>query len=165
MVECFDGFVRITSKEFASTHPPECVFYKTKSSPFVFIKPYWREVLFFIVLLKVGLSFSLKLLILISSIDFVQLRLQNTNPLKDASLRITSSRFETTALAHVACAPQNSGVLMTEFAAACPSVNLYRSSLCSRTRACPIFSAASYEAFAGTASHTWNLREQNEDNS
>ena len=37
----------------------------------------------------------------------------------------------------------------------------------SRSRAldCPTFSSASYEAFTGTALHTWNLREQNEDNS
>ena len=39
------------------------------------------------------------------------------------------------------------------------------SSLCSRTLDCPNFSAASYEAFTRTALHTWNLREQNEDNS
>ena len=31
--------------------------------------------------------------------------------------------IETTALAHVACAPQDSGVLLTDFAAAHPSVN------------------------------------------
>ena len=31
--------------------------------------------------------------------------------------------IETTALAHVACTPQESGVLLTDFAAACPSVN------------------------------------------
>ena len=37
----------------------------------------------------------------------------------------------------------------------------------SRSRAldCPTFSSASYEAFTGTALHTWNLRAQNEDNS
>ena len=47
------------------------------------------------------------------------------------SQRCTSSRqtadnifeIETTALAHVACAPQESGVLLTDFAAAYPSVN------------------------------------------
>ena len=33
--------------------------------------------------------------------------------------------LETTALAHVACAPRESGVLSTEFAAAYPSVNDY----------------------------------------
>ena len=33
--------------------------------------------------------------------------------------------IETTALAHVACAPQESGILLTDFAAACPSVNHY----------------------------------------
>ena len=31
--------------------------------------------------------------------------------------------IETTALAHVACAPQESGILLTNFAAAYPSVN------------------------------------------
>ena len=37
VVECLDGFARITSKELATTHfvkrwhPPECLFYKTKS--------------------------------------------------------------------------------------------------------------------------------------
>ena len=31
--------------------------------------------------------------------------------------------IETTALAHVACAPQDSGVILTDFAAAYPSVN------------------------------------------
>ena len=31
--------------------------------------------------------------------------------------------IETTALAHVACAPQDSGVLLTDFPAAYPSVN------------------------------------------
>ena len=37
VVDCLDGFARITSKELAITHfvksgtPPECLFYKTKS--------------------------------------------------------------------------------------------------------------------------------------
>ena len=31
--------------------------------------------------------------------------------------------IETTALAHVACSPQESGILLTDFAAAYPSVN------------------------------------------
>ena len=41
------------------------------------------------------------------------------------SRQITDNIFEieTTALAHVACAPQESGVFLTDFAAACPSVN------------------------------------------
>ena len=47
---------------------------------FVLIKPYWREVVFLIVLLKVGPSLSLRLLMLMS-IDFVQLRLQGPLPL------------------------------------------------------------------------------------
>ena len=40
---------------------------------------------------------------------------------------MTDNIFEidTTALAHVACAPQESGVLLTDFAAAYPSVNHY----------------------------------------
>ena len=42
-----------------------------------------------------------------------------------SSRQMTDNIFEieTTALAHVACAPQESGVLLTDFAAACPSVN------------------------------------------
>ena len=42
-----------------------------------------------------------------------------------SSRQITDNIFEieTTALAHVACAPQDSGVLLTDFAAAYPSVN------------------------------------------
>ena len=42
-----------------------------------------------------------------------------------SSRQMTDNIFEleTTALAHVACAPQESGVLLTDFAAAYPSVN------------------------------------------
>ena len=42
-----------------------------------------------------------------------------------SSLQMTDNIFEieTTALAHVACAPQESGVHLTDFAAAYPSVN------------------------------------------
>ena len=42
-----------------------------------------------------------------------------------SSKHMTDNIFEieTTALAHVACAPQESGFLYTDFAAACPSVN------------------------------------------
>ena len=42
-----------------------------------------------------------------------------------SSRQITDNTFEieTTALAHVACAPQDSGVLLTDCAAAYPSVN------------------------------------------
>ena len=59
--------------------------------------------------------------------------------------------IETTALAHVACAPLESGVLLTDFAAAYPSVNHSW-----------IFSVIEH---TGLPSHTWNVREQNEDNS
>ena len=43
----------------------------------------------------------------------------------NSSGQLTDNIFEieTTALAHVACAPQESGVLLTDFAAAYPSVN------------------------------------------
>ena len=47
-------------------------------------------------------------------------------------------QIETTALAYVACAPQESGILLTDFAAAYPSVDP-GSSLCSRTLNCPVF--------------------------
>ena len=42
-----------------------------------------------------------------------------------SSRQVTDNNFEieTTALAHVACAPQESGILLTDFAAAYPSVN------------------------------------------
>ena len=42
-----------------------------------------------------------------------------------SSRQVTDNIFEieTTALAHVACAPQESGVLLTDFAAAYPSDN------------------------------------------
>ena len=36
---------------------------------------------------------------------------------------LNMSRLKTTAMAHVACAPQESGILLTDFAAAYPSVN------------------------------------------
>ena len=39
------------------------------------------------------------------------------------TMRCNIFEIETTALAHVACAPQESGVLLTDFAAAYPSVN------------------------------------------
>ena len=83
-----------------------------------------------------------------------------------SSRQMTDNIFviETTALAHVACALQESGILLTDFAAAYPSVNP-GSSLCLRTLGCPALSVASCEVFFGTSSHTWNLREQNEDTS
>ena len=82
-----------------------------------------------------------------------------------SSRQMTDNIFEveTTALAHVACAPQESGVLLTDFAAAYPSVNHSWIFLCLRILGCLVFSVASYEVFVGTLSHTLNLREQNED--
>ena len=51
-----------------------------------------------------------------------------------SSRQMTDNIFEieTTALAHVACAPQESGVLLTDFAAAFPSVNHSLDLLCDR---------------------------------
>ena len=72
--------------------------------------------------------------------------------------------IETTALAHVACAPQESGFLLTDFAAAYPSVNhSWIFSVLENTEL-PGFICRCLRSI-GTASHTWNLREPNEDNS
>ena len=72
--------------------------------------------------------------------------------------------IETTALAHVACAPQESGVLLTDFAAAYPSVNhSWIFSVIENTGLLPFlchFLRNNYRKH-----HTWNSREQNEDNS
>ena len=83
------------------------------------------------------------------------------------SRQMTDNIFEieTTALAHVVCAPQESGVLVTDFAAAYPSVNHSWILSVIEKQNCPPFSVASCEIFTGTASHTWNSREENEGNS
>ena len=118
-------------------------------------QPYWREVIFLIVLLKVEPSFSPKtsdtddLGRVFRSLDALRpLTLCNCdcNLLTSAfcrglnwytirciynsqrcisSTQMTDNIFEieSTALAHVACVPQDSGVLLTDFAAAYPSVN------------------------------------------
>ena len=80
-----------------------------------------------------------------------------------SSRQMTDNIFEieTTTLAHVACALQESGVLLTDFAAAYPVSITPESSRCLRRLVCPIFSAASYEVFSKTALLMWNLREQN----
>ena len=120
-----------------------------------------------------------------SSRDFVQLRLQASYfcHLSIPSLvhhemhtsftemhqlqKMTDNIFEieTTALAHVACAPQESGILLTDFGAAYPVSATPGSSLCSRTRGCPVFAAASCGVFTAIAPRTWNSPEQTEDNS
>ena len=83
------------------------------------------------------------------------------------SRQMTDNIFEieTTALLHVACAPQESCVLLTDFAAACPSVNQSWIFSVIENTGLHRFSVGFCEIFTGTASHTWNLREQNEDNS
>ena len=114
------------------------------------VKPYWSEGIFLIVLLKVGQSLSLRLPILITleglSDHLIQLCKCDCKLLTSAICRglhwytmrcihpsqrcissgqMTDNIFgiETTALAHVACAPQDSGVLLTDFASAYSSVN------------------------------------------
>ena len=63
---------------------------------------------------------------------------------------------------HVACAPQDSDVLLTDFAAAYPSLNhSWIFSVLEKTGLLGVFFAASCEPFTGTALLTWNLREQN----
>ena len=84
-----------------------------------------------------------------------------------SSWQVTDNIFEieTTALAHVACAPQQSGVLLTDFSLHIRVSITPGSSLCLRTLGCLAFSVASCDGFIRTAPHTWNLREQNEYNS
>ena len=115
-----------------------------------------------------------------SPFDFVQLRLQTLyfchlsrpslvhHEMHSPSQRCISSgqmtdkifEIETTALAHVACAPQESGVLLTDFAAACPIVNpSWIFSVIENSLDSLPFSVVSCEVFTGTASHTWNSRE------
>ena len=126
-----------------------------RNSSFVLIKPYWREVLFLSVLLKVGPSLSRRHLILMTmeriirspnslrplilcncdcklltsaicrGLHWYTLRCKHPSQRCISSRQMTGNIFEieTTALAHVACAPQESGILLTDFAAACPSVN------------------------------------------
>ena len=81
--------------------------------------------------------------------------------------QMTDSIFEieTTALAHVACAPQDSGVLLTDFAAAYPSVNHSWIFSVLENTGVPDLLCLFYQTFIGTALHMWNLLEQNEDNS
>ena len=69
--------------------------------------------------------------------------------------------IETTALAHVACVLQESGILLTDFAAAYPCVNhAWILSVIEKTEL-----SASCEVFITTAPRTWNSREQPGDNS
>ena len=77
------------------------------------------------------------------------------------SLRCISTRqmtdnifeIETTALAHVACAPQDSGVLLTDFAAAYPNVNHSWIFSVLENTGLPDFLCLFYEALKGTALH------------
>ena len=78
-----------------------------------------------------------------------------------SSRQMTDNIFEieTTALAHVVFAPQKSGILLTDFAAAYPM------SITPGSSDYPAFSVASCEVFTATAPRTWNSPEQPEDNS
>ena len=72
--------------------------------------------------------------------------------------------IETTALAHVACAPQESGILLTDFAAAYPSVNhSWILSVIEKTELPDFISR--FMRSTTTASRTWNSREQPDYNS
>ena len=73
--------------------------------------------------------------------------------------------IETTALAHVACAPQDSGVLLTDFAAAYPSVNHSWIFSVLENTGLPDFLCRFLRSFVRTALHTWNWLEQNVNNS
>ena len=85
-----------------------------------------------------------------------------------SSRQMTDNIFEieTTPLAHVACAPQESGVLLTDFARCLSQCQSLLDLLCDREHWFACLSLSFFcEVFTGTASHTWNSREQNEDNS
>ena len=137
----------------ASTHVPVPL---VRSSSFVLVKLSWREVLFLIVLPKVELSLSLRLLsdtgnfgrnirspdalrpltlcncdcklltsVICRGLHWYTMRCFHPSQRSLSSRHMTDNIFEieTTALAHVACGPQESGVLLTDFAAAYTSVN------------------------------------------
>ena len=68
--------------------------------------------------------------------------------------------IETTALAHAACAPQESGVLLTDFAAAYPSVNHSWIFSVIENTGLPAFLCRFLRSIYrdSITSHTWNLR-------
>ena len=126
-----------------------------RSSSFGLIKPCWREAPLLILFLKVGASFTLRLLMLIipgriirspdalrplilcncdckvltsaicRGFHWYSMQCIHTSQSCISSRQLTDNIFEieTTALVHVARAPQNSGVLLTDFTAPYPSVN------------------------------------------
>ena len=67
--------------------------------------------------------------------------------------------IETAALAHVACAPRESGILPTDFAAAYPSVNHSWIFHVPEKQKCPSSFAVSSEESTPSALHMWNLQE------
>ena len=73
--------------------------------------------------------------------------------------------IETTALAHVACAPQDSGVLLTDFATAYLSVNHSRIFSVLEKTGFPGFLSLPAEYSKKSAPHKLNLWELNGDNS
>ena len=84
-----------------------------------------------------------------------------------SSRQMTDNIFETetTALAHVACAPHDSGVVLTNFAAAYPSVNHSWIFSVLENTGLPGFLCRLLRRIIGTTLHMRNLKEQNEDNS
>ena len=74
--------------------------------------------------------------------------------------------IETITLAHVACAPQDSGVLLTDFAAAYPSVNHFWIFSVLENTGLPDFLCRFFTKHLQGQHHTHGIcREQNEDNS
>ena len=85
-----------------------------------------------------------------------------------SSSQMTDNIFEieTTALAHVACAPQESGVLLTDFAAAYPSVNHSWILLCDREDRAAWFYLPLPAKYLQRQHHTRGIRgSRTEDNS
>ena len=68
--------------------------------------------------------------------------------------------IETAALAHVACAPRELCILLTDFAAAYLSVNHCWIFHVLEKQLCLISSASSCEEFTTTSPRTWNLQER-----
>ena len=74
--------------------------------------------------------------------------------------------IETTALAHVACAPQESGVLLTDFAVAYPSANHSWIFSVLEDTGLPDFLCRLLRSICReSTTHTWNLWEEFRDNS
>ena len=83
-----------------------------------------------------------------------------------SSRQMTDNIFEieTTVLAHVACTPQESGILLTDLLLHIQASITPGFFLCSRKQNCLSLSAASFEVLTTTAPRVWNSQEQLVDN-